>query len=149
MKHYGNILEAMNALITAMNEEHIRLVAESNAQAEEARLLVARVQNTIAHHEELTAVIGEAAKQLTTKQTAMETATSNIKDALSILNDGEIPMCAVEQFEGYCAQCGEELTTGGAWEYDEGGEPVCAVCREKQTPEETEETPENTEVVEQ
>lgn len=149
MKHYGNIYEAMNALVTAMNEEHIRLVAESNAQAEEARSLVARVQNTITHHEELTAIVGEVAKQLTTKQTAMENATNNIKDALSILNDGEIPMCSVEQFEGYCAQCGKELTTEDAWEYDEGGEPVCAACREEQTPEEAEETPEDAEAVDQ
>ena len=128
MKNYTNILEAMNALMTAMNEEHIRLVAESNAQAEEARQLIARVQNTISKHEELTAVVGEVSKQMAVAESSMKVVTGNIKDALTDLNEGEIPLCSVDKYVGHCSECGEELTTDMPWTYDEGGEPICATC---------------------
>ena len=150
MKHYTNILEAMNNLLTAMNEEHIRLVAESNAQADEARALAARVQNTIEQHEELSSIMDEITKTMVVKRDGMTTATANIKEALSALNDAEVPLCAVEEFEGYCSKCGEELLTGSQWGYGVDGEPLCIICLDEEAketePSESVETPTEVEV---
>ena len=133
MKYYGNLMDAMTNFFSAMSAEHDALIAESNAQAEEARSLIARVQTTISKHEELTSVMGMVSQKVEEKYCGMQSATSNIKEALVDLNESEIPMCAVEQFEGYCEKCGEELTAENPWAFGAGGAALCATCFEEET----------------
>ena len=135
MQHYGNMMEAMNNFFNTVQAEQAALIAESNAQAEEARALIARVQNTIEKHDELNAVMGMVAVRVNEGCTRIKTATDNIKDALSDIINGEVPKCSVDLFEGYCDQCGEEVTSG--WKYEgKNGELLCPMCFEAETEEE-------------
>lgn len=135
MKHYGNMMEAMTNFFNAVQEEQAALVAESNAQAEEARALIARVQNTIEKHDELNAVMGMVAVRVNEGCARIKTTTDNIKDALSDIINGEVPECSVDLFEGYCERCGEEITSGCECKGADG-ELLCPMCFEAETEEE-------------
>ena len=128
MKHYENLMTAMTSFMSAMKEEHDKLIAESNAQAEEARSLIARVQNTIEMHKELTAVMSEISKQVDARKEVMVRVTDNVILAMADLNEGEIPNCKVDIFNGYCDLCGEELTEESEWDIAENGENLCPTC---------------------
>ena len=110
MKKYTAIMTAFEEFMNTIREEYAKNIAESNAQAEEARNLIARIQHTIAKHEELQSITRAIGEQMTTTAIGMDSVTSNIKSALNDLYDGAVPECAVEEFVGYCDQCGDELT---------------------------------------
>ena len=127
MKHYGNMMEAISNFFNAMQAEHEALIAESNAQAAEARNLITRVQNTMEKHEELNTVMGMVAVRVNDGCDLLKTATNNIKNALEDIIDGEIPTCSLEVFEGYCDKCGEEVASG--WKcVGNDGALLCPTC---------------------
>lgn len=137
MQHYGNMMEAMNNFFNAVQAEQAALIAESNAQAEEARALIARVQNTIEKHDELNAVMDMIAVRVNEGCSTIKTTTNNIKDALSDIINGEVPECSVDLFEGYCEQCGEEVTSGCECK-GKDGELLCPMCFEAEAKNEEE-----------
>ena len=110
MKKYTAIMTAFEEFMNTIRAEYAKNIAESNQQAEEARGLIARIQHTIAKHEELQSITRAIGEQMATTAIGMDAATSNIKSALNDLYDGAVPECAVEEFVGYCDQCGDELT---------------------------------------
>ena len=135
MKHYGNMMEAMTNFFNAVQEEQKALIAESNRQADEARDLIARVQNTIEKHDELNAIMGAVAVRVNEGCARIKTATDNIKNALEDIINGEVPTCSLDVFEGYCEMCGEEVTSG--WKHEgKNGELLCPICYDAETEEE-------------
>ena len=139
MKHYENLMNTMTAFLSALKEEHEKLIAESNAQAEEARSLIARVQATNKKHNELTDMVGEIAHTFHERKYAMENISSNILSAMADIDNGAIPECAVEKFNGYCDICGEELIEGEGWGFTDLGEGICKKCLTPPTDDEVKE----------
>lgn len=119
---------AINALI-AVRAEKNALVVESNALAKEALALIAKIQNNIEKQSALSDIMLEVDTYVVLNKADMERTLENIKDALKNLNEGEIPeMDDISDFEGYCENCGEILTTDDCEEYE--GEMLCSACVE-------------------
>lgn len=131
---------AMDAL-TAIRTEHDKLIDESNALAVEARALIARVQTNIEKQSALKDIMSELKLYADLSTKSMTVICGNIKDALKDLNEGEVPeMDDISEFEGYCEDCGEVLTTDDCNE-DEG-DLICSNClanREADREDETDE----------
>lgn len=124
---YENLKALHEQFIMETNAEKIRLTDESNALADEARSLIARIQKNVAKHEALSALMGEAADNAVSNYNGVEDMVGRIKEALKDFNDSDLPECKVELFEGYCEYCGEELTTENM-EIGRDGQLICIDC---------------------
>lgn len=126
-KYYNHLSEKINSFVKECHEERIKLTDEANALADEARSLIARIQDNAARHEALVAIMGAAADDTMSNYNGADVALNNIKDALKDFIDNDIPECKVEVFEGYCEYCGEELTTDTV-NIGKNGNMICVDC---------------------
>ena len=126
-KYYNHLSEKINSFVKECYEERIKLTDEANALADEARSLIARIQDNAARHEALVAIMGAAADDTMSNYNGADVALNNIKDALKDFIDNDIPECKVEVFEGYCEYCGEELTTDTI-NIGKNGNMICTDC---------------------
>lgn len=127
MKHYENLSANLNAFFEAVNAEKAKNIAEANVIADEARALIARAQMNREKHEELCEILGAVADTVQTEYGLLDEVVGNIKDAFKDFYDSELPDCAVEDFAGYCADCGAVVLTADS-EYSEAGELLCPTC---------------------
>lgn len=124
---YQNLKALHEQFIMETTAEKVRLIDEANALADEARSIISRIQENIAKHEALSAIMGEAADDAISNYSGVEEMLGNIKEALKDFNDSELPEGRVELFEGYCEYCGEELTTDNV-HLNDGGYLICTDC---------------------
>ena len=124
---YSNIKSTAMTALTAIRTEHDNLIDESNALAVEARALIAKVQRNIEKQNALKDIMHELNLYADLSTKSMTIICDNIKDALKDLNEGEVPeIDDISEFEGYCEDCGEVMTTDNCNEHE--GALICSNC---------------------
>ena len=126
MRHdFTAIHEALEQLIHTMDSARLALTKQANAEREELLSLYARMRDTQNDLIELGDLAADASDALGTIEVGSYSCADLIGDVLDL---GLVPECSYEDFVGYCAVCGNTISSADGYETAENGEMLCVDC---------------------
>ena len=120
---FTNIASTLNTLASAIAEMQAGLLAQANAEREEALALRARMCDTAADIRELTGMVSGLTAQFMDIEETNEELVAKVNGSIF----GDIPECPYEDFVGFCEYCGETITKNSQYA-NEDGMLVCLDC---------------------
>lgn len=127
MTDFTNIREALDNLLTVLDNATADLVGTANAQRKELLALYGRMQATNADLLEFGSMVGEAGAAMLDIEEMCEDVASKVQDVIEGGID-ETPNVDYEDFIGFCETCGGEILVDEEYSSDGGNGFVCVDC---------------------
>lgn len=127
MTDFTNIREALDNLLTVLDNATADLVGTANAQRKELLALYGRMQATNADLLEFGSMVGEAGAAMLDIEELCEDVVSKVQNVIEGGID-ETPNVDYEDFVGFCETCGGEILVGEECSFDGGNGFVCVDC---------------------
>lgn len=127
MTDFTNIREALDNLLTVLDDTMDGLILTANEQRKELLSLYGRMQATNADLIEFGSIVGEAGAAMLDIEEMCEDVVTKVQNVIENGID-EAPIADYEDFVGFCETCGSEILVGEEYSCDGDGELMCADC---------------------